>query len=73
MNTLFKIAFGAAIAGAVIAVMLKRRAGWLPAIPSTAGMGRRIPPASQIPTLDEVAGEQDEHAVWGGGSSGLSH
>jgi hypothetical protein len=65
MNTLLKIAMGAAIAGAIVAVLakksLQRRAS------PTAGLGRN-PPGAQGYTVEELAGE---HAEWGGGGSGL--
>jgi hypothetical protein len=71
MNTLLKIAVGAAIAGAVAAVLVERRfvgGSRLPRKPSTAGMGRH-PARPWVSPLEEVL---DEHAVWGGGGSGLN-
>ena len=67
MNTLLRIAIGAAIAGAAVAVLMKRKSPELPELPSTAGHGR-APAGSQGFTLDELAGENRE---WGGGSAGL--
>ncbi len=69
MNNLAKLAVGAAIAGALVTVFMKRRS-WQArsqALPS-AGMGRS-PRGSQGFTLEELAGE---NAEWGGGSSGLN-
>lgn len=70
MNTILKIAVGAAIAGAVVAVVMKQRSAKakLPDAPSTAGQGR-VPSGSDGYTLEELASENKE---WGGGSSGLN-
>ena len=69
MNSILKIAVSAVIAGAVVALLIKQqRSRGLPKKPSTAGLGRHTA-SPWISPLEEVT---DEHAVWGGGSSGLN-
>lgn len=70
MNNLIKFAVGAAIAGAVVAVLVNRRfiGARMPAKPSTAGLGR----ATARPWISPLEEVTDEHAVWGGGGSGMN-
>ena len=64
MRTIIKIAVGAAIAGALVNLLAKRR----PVDEARAD----LPGSTDVPperfTLQELAGE---NAEWGGGSSGL--
>lgn len=71
MKTLLKLAVGAAIAGAVVSLLVKRRAkndAGTRLLPLTGGTGR-VPTGSSGFTLEEIAGE---NAEWGGGGSGLN-
>jgi hypothetical protein len=72
MNTLIKLAVGAAIAGALVSLALRQRsrkaARGRTLLPLTAGHGR-VPAGSGGLTIEEIAGE---NAEWGGGSSGLN-
>ncbi|HUQ11918.1 MAG TPA: hypothetical protein VM146_16505 [Steroidobacteraceae bacterium] len=70
MNTLIKLAVGAAIAGALVNLAMKQRSrkSGRNLLPMTAGRGR-VPSGSGGFTLEEIAGE---NAEWGGGSSGLN-
>jgi hypothetical protein len=72
MKTLLKLAVGAAIAGAVVNLLAKRRARnrseGAQLLPMTGGRGR-VPAGSSGFTLEEIAGE---NAEWGGGGSGLN-
>jgi hypothetical protein len=65
MRTLIKLAVGAAIAGALVNLLVKRRSlkGGTESLPA----GAPVPPESF--TLQDLAGENRE---WGGGSSGLN-
>ena len=65
MRTIIKLAVGAAIAGALVNMLVKRR--------SVSEASTDLPGSTPVPperfTLAELA---EENAEWGGGSSGLN-
>lgn len=66
MKTFIKLAVGAAIAGALVNLLMRRRNETLPAPAEDRGESE---PARGF-TLQELA---EENAEWGGGSSGLAN
>jgi hypothetical protein len=69
MKTLLKLAVGAAIAGAFINLMMRKRAERDVALPRNASPTGQGDAVSSTVVAEDLKGE---NAEWGGGSSGLN-